>query len=117
MPRLELKRIAVVALAAATVLGLLLALVVDKVLGRVFRLPADAALLDIEPLEPGEPPPEPERTRPEPPTPRVAADPEVAKLDWVTPIVKRSLFDSSKVDQGLDPNASTEDCPKTDLNL
>jgi general secretion pathway protein C len=117
MPRLELKRIVLVALAMATVLGLLASIVVAKALGRVFRLPEDAALLDLEVLEPGEPEPEPERAAPTPPAPRVAADPEVAKLDWVTPIVKRSLFDSSKVDQGLDPNASTEDCPKTDLNL
>jgi len=115
MPRLELKRFLLVALAAATVLGLLPALVVSAALGRVFRLPADAALLDIAPLAPGEEAPEPQRPRPEPPAPRV--DPATAKLGYVTPIVKRSLFDSSKVDQGLDPNASTEDCRKTDLNL
>jgi type II secretion system protein C len=117
MPRLELKRILLVALATATVLGLLASLVIDKALGRFFRLPEDAALLDIEPLEPGEAPPEPVRVRPDVPAPRVAVDPEKAKLEWVTPIVKRSLFDSSKVDQGLDPNGSTEDCPKTDLNV
>ena len=116
MPRLELKRLLLVALATATVLGLIPALVVNAVLGRwVFRLPPDAALLDVAPLAPGEEPPEPQRARPEPPAPRV--DPATAKLGYVTPIVKRSLFDSSKVDQGLDPNASTEDCRKTDLNL
>jgi len=115
MPRLELKRLLLVALATATVLGLFPALVVSAALGRVFRLPADAALLDIAPLAPGEQPAEPQRVRPEPPPPRV--DPATQKLSFVTPIVKRSLFDSSKVDQGLDPNASTEDCRKTDLNL
>ncbi len=117
MPRLELKRILLAAIAIATVFGLLASLVVDQALGRFFRLPADASLLDLEPLAPGEPAPTLERTRPDVPAPRVPADPEVAKLDFVAPIVKRSLFDSSKVDQGLDPNASTEDCPKTDLNL
>jgi type II secretion system protein C len=115
MPRLELKRFLLVAFATATVLGLLAALVVDTALGRVFRLPADAALLDIAPLAPGEEAPEPQRARTEPPAPRI--DPETAKVGYVGPIVKRSLFDSSKVDQGLDPNASMEDCPKTDLNL
>ena len=105
MPRLELKRFLIVAFATATILALFPVLVVTAALGRVFRLPADAALLDIAPLAPGE----------EPPAPRV--DPATAKLGYVTPIVKRSLFDSSKVDQGLDPNASTEDCRKTDLNL
>jgi type II secretion system protein C len=115
MPRLDLKRFLPAVLAAATFLGLFPSLVVSGGLRRVFHLPADAALLDIAPLEPGEQPPEPQRVRPEPPAPRV--DPATQKLSYVTPIVKRSLFDSSKVDQGLDPNASTEDCKRTDLNL
>ena len=115
MPRLALKRFLLVAIAAATILGLLASLVVDMALRWVLRLPADATLLDIAPVAPGEEPPEPQRARPEPPAPRV--DPAAAKLGYVAPIVKRSLFDSSKVDQGLDPNGSTEDCPKTDLNL
>ena len=115
MPRLELKRFLLVAIAAATILGLVASFVVDTALGWAFRLPADATLLDIAPIAPGEEAPEPQRTRPEPPAPRV--DPAAAKLGYVGPIVKRSLFDSSKVDQGLDPNGSTEDCPKTDLNL
>jgi len=54
MPRLELKRLVLVALATATVLGIFPALVVSAVLGRVFRLPADAELLDIAPLAPGD---------------------------------------------------------------
>lgn len=118
-------RIALVA--GAGVLGWLLALLANRGLARYLTLPEDASLVEVEisvgatdqaapqPSATGEEPPADED---EPPLASSSGRRPLNKADWIEPILRRNIFDSSKVGQGPGDVSEVGDSDRrTDLRV
>ncbi len=99
-------------IAAACALAWLLAFGIDTAIGRLLALPDDATLATTSDMSLGAETTATASARPErPTTPR-----RVSKSDLVNPIVKRSIFDSSKIGQEASKGDPTGPVGLSDLD-